>query len=162
MPECKFSPPVFSCIRSESQILSLYGNTSQGKPVFSHILRSDVGKKFQIKFLFLGELISYTFEKLSDTCKDDNCLNQCSDVLYMVLCEHLYSYDCGDPANLCKHIHKLYSNLVSKKIHVNTDPEIINEIDMTDGFECFAPLNYIKNPENQEKNLKKTFRNLSH
>ena len=47
-------------------------------------------------------------------------------------------------------------------MHVNTDPEIINEIDMTDGFECFAPLNDIKKPENQEKNLKKIFRNLSH
>ena len=36
-------------------------------------------------------------------------------------------------------------------MHVNTDPEIINEIDMTDGFECFAPSNDIKRPENQEK-----------
>ena len=69
----------------------------------------------------------------------------------MGLCEHLYSYDCDSPANLCKHIHKLHSNLVSKKMHVNTDPEIINEIDMTDGFECFAPSNDIKRPENQEK-----------
>ena len=59
----------------------------------------------------------------------------------MRLCEHLYSCDCEDPANLCKHIHKLHSNLMSKKMHVNTDPERINEIDMTDGFECFPPSN---------------------
>ena len=94
--------------------------------------------------MFLGELISYTIEKLSDTCKDDNCLNQCSDVLCMGLCKHLYSCDCDDPANLCKHIHKLHSNLVSQKMHVNTDAEIINEIDMTDGIECFTASNDIK------------------
>ena len=89
--------------------------------------------------MFLGELISYAIEKLSDTCKDDNCLHQCPDVLYMGLCEHLYSCDCDDPANLCKRIHKLHSNLVSQKMHVNTDAEIINEIHMTHGFECFTP-----------------------
>ena len=50
----------------------------------------------------------------------------------MGLCEHWYSCDCDDPANLCKQIHKL-------QIHVNIDAEIINEIDMTDGFECFPP-----------------------
>ena len=108
------------------------------------------------EYKFLGELISYTIEKLSDTCKDDNCLNQCSDVLCVGLCDHLCSCDCDDPANLCKHIHKLYSNLVSKKMHINTDPEIISEIDMTDGFECFAPLNAlndIKKTENQEKKI---------
>ena len=78
--------------------------------------------------MFLGESISYTIEKLSETCKDDNCLNQCSDVLCMGLCEHLHSCDYDDPANLCKDIHKLHSNLVSKKTHVNTDAEIINEL----------------------------------
>ena len=93
-------------------------------------------------------MISYTIENLSETCKDDNCLNQCSDVLCMGLCEHLYSCDCGDPVNLCKHIYTMYSNLMSKKMHVNTDAEIINEIDMTDGFECFTPSNDIKNTEN--------------
>ena len=102
-------------------------------------------------------MISYTNEKLSDICKDDNCLNQCSEVLCMGLCEHLYSCDCVDPANLCKHIHKLHSNLVSKKMHVNTDPKIINEIDMTDDFECFAPSNDIKKQKTKKKNLKKTF-----
>ena len=98
-------------------------------------------------------MISYTIEKLSETCKDDKCFNQCSDVLCMGLCEHLYSCDCDDPANLCKHIHKLHSNLVSKNMHVNTDTQIINEIDMADGFECFAPSNNIKKAENQEKKL---------
>ena len=112
--------------------------------------------------MFLGELISYTIEKLSETCKDDNCLNQCSEVLCMGLCEHLYSCDCDDPENLCNRIHKLHCNLVSKTMHVNTDVQIINEIDMTDGFECFAPSNDIKKADNQEKKLKKTFRNLSH
>ena len=48
-------------------------------------------------------------------------------------------------------------------MHVNTDPEIINEIDMTDGFECFAPSNDIeKKQKTMKENLKKTFRNLSH
>ena len=100
--------------------------------------------------------------KLSDTFKDDNYLNQCSDVLYMGLCEHLYSCDCDDPANLCKHIHKLHSNLVSQKMHVNTDAEIINKIDMTSGFECFTPSNDIKKQKTKKKNLQKTFRSLSH
>ena len=113
--------------------------------------------------MFLGELISYTIEKLSDTCKDDNCLNQCSVVLCIGLCEHLYSCDCDDPGNLCKHIHKLHSNLASQKMHVNTDAKIINEIDMTDGFKCFTPSNDIKKPRKpRKKNLQKTFRNLSH
>ena len=86
-----------------------------------------------------------------------------SDVLCMGLCKYLYSCDCKDPANLCKHIHKLHSNLVSQKMHVNTDAEIIKDIDMTDGFECFTPLNDIKKPQKtSEKNLQKTFRNLSH
>ena len=119
----------------------------------SHILRSETNKKFYIKFLFLGELISYTIEKHSETCKNDNCLNQCSDVLCMGLCEHLYLCDWDNPANLCKHMRKLHSNLVSKKMHVNTDAEIINEIDMTDGFECFAPSNDIK--KNNRKPRKK-------
>ena len=101
-------------------------------------------------------------EKLSDTFKDDNCLNQCSDVLCMGLCEHLYSCDCDDPANFCKHIHKFYSNLVSQKMHVNTDAEIINKIDMTGGFECFTPSNNIKKQKTKKKNLQKTFRSLSH
>ena len=92
-------------------------------------------------------MISYTIEKLSDTCKDDNYLNQYSDVLCMGLCEHLYSCDCDDPSNLFKHIHKLHSNLVSPKMHANTDAEIINEIDMTDGFKCFTPSNDIKKQE---------------
>ena len=112
--------------------------------------------------MFLGELISYTMEKLSDTFKDDNCLNQCSDVLCMGLCEHLYSCDCDDPANFCKHIRKLHSNLVSQKMHVNTDAEIINKIDMTSGFECFTPSNDIKKQKTKKKNLQKTFRSLSH
>ena len=103
--------------------------------------------------MFLGELISYTIKKLSDTCKDDNCLNQCPDVLCMGLCEHLYSCDCDDPANLCEHIHKLHSNLVFQKMHVNTDAEIINEIDLTHGFECFTPSNDIKNPRKRRKML---------
>ena len=30
--------------------------------------------------MFLGELTSYIIEKLSETFKDDNCFNQCSDV----------------------------------------------------------------------------------
>ena len=108
-------------------------------------------------------MISYAIEKLSEACKDDNCLNQCSDVLCMGLCGHFSSWDCDDPANLCKHIHKLHSNLVSKKMHINTDPEIINEIEVTDRFECFAPLNDIKKKQKtKKKNLKKTFRNLSH
>ena len=76
------------------------------------------------------------------------------------LCEHLYSRDCDDPANLCKHIHKLHSNVVSQKMHVNTDAEIINEIDMTDGFECFTSSNDIKKQKTRKKNLQKTFRNL--
>ena len=63
----------------------------------------------------------------------------------MGLCEHWYSCDCDDPANLCKQIHKL-------QIHVNIDAEIINEIDMTDGFECFPPSNDIK--ENRKPRLK--------
>ena len=41
-------------------------------------------------------------------------------------------------------------------MHVNTDAEIINEIDMTDGFECFAPSNDIK--KNQQKTKKKKFK----
>ena len=53
-------------------------------------------------------------------------------------------------------MHKSHSNLVSKKIHVNTDAEIINEIDMTDGFECFAPSNDIK--KKQQKTKKKKFK----
>ena len=36
-------------------------------------------------------------------------------------------------------------------MRVNTDAEIINETDMTDGFECFTPANYIKKTEDQEK-----------
>ena len=48
-------------------------------------------------------------------------------------------------------------------MHVNTDAEIIKDIDMTDGFECFTPSNDIKKPQKtSEKNLQKTFRNLSH
>ena len=77
------------------------------------------------------------------------------------LCEHLYSCDCDDPANLCKHIHKLHSNLVSKKTHVNTDPKIINKIDMTDCFECFTPLNDIKRTENQEKKFEENISKLA-
>ena len=46
---------------------------------------------------------------------------------------------------------------MSKKMHVNTDPKIINEIDMTDDFECFAPSNDIKKQKTKKKNLKKTF-----
>ena len=80
----------------------------------------------------------------------------------MGLREHLYSCDYDDPANLRKHIHKLHSNLVSEKMHVNIDLETINEIGMTDGFECFAPSNDIKEQKTKKKNLKKTFRNLSH
>ena len=103
--------------------------------------------------MFLGELISYTIEKLSDTCKDDSCLNQCPDVLCKGFCEDLYSCDCDDPANLCKRIHKLHSNLVSQEMHVNTDAEIINEIDLTHGLECFTPSNDIKNPRKRRKKI---------
>ena len=86
-----------------------------------------------------------------------------SDVLCMGLCKYLYSCDCKDRANICKHIHKLHSNLVSQKMHVNTDAEIIKDIDMTDGFEYFTPSNDIKKTQKtREKNLQKTFRNLSH
>ena len=84
-----------------------------------------------------------------------------SDVLCMGLCKYLYSCDCKDPANICKHIHKLHSNLVSQKMHVNTDAEIINDIDMTDGFECFTPSNDIKKtPENQRKKFAKNISKL--
>ena len=93
-------------------------------------------------------------------CKDDNYLNQYSDVLSMRLCEHLDSCDCDDLANLSKHIHKLYSNLVSKKMYANTDAEIINEIDMTDGFECFASSNDTKKTENQENKLEENISKL--
>ena len=102
-------------------------------------------------------MISYTIEKLSDTCKDDNYLNQCLDVLCMGLCEHLYSCYCVDPSDLCKHIHKLHSNLVSPKMHVNTDVEIINEFDMTVGFKCFTPSNDIKKQKTKKKNLQIAF-----
>ena len=78
----------------------------------------------------------------------------------MELCEYLYSCDCDDPANLCKHIHKLHCNLVSKKMHVNIDAQIINEIDITDGFECFAPSNDIKKAENQEKKFEENISKL--
>ena len=76
----------------------------------------------------------------------------------MGLWEHLYSCDCDDPGNLCKHIHKLHSNLVSQKMHVNTDAEIINVTDMADGFECFTPSNDIKKPPENQKKKKKICR----
>ena len=41
---------------------------------------NEIKKEFYIKCLFLGELTSYTIEKLFDTFKDDNCFDQCSDV----------------------------------------------------------------------------------
>ena len=37
---------------------------------------------------------------------------------------------------------------MSRKIHVNTNDEIINMIDISDGFECIAPSNNIKITEN--------------
>ena len=47
-------------------------------------------------------------------------------------------------------------------MHVNIDAEIINEIDMTDGFECFAPSNDSKknNTENQEKKFEENIPKL--
>ena len=44
-------------------------------------------------------------------------------------------------------------------MHVNTDAEIINEIDMTDGFECFATSDDIK--KKQQKTKKKKLKSTS-
>ena len=78
----------------------------------------------------------------------------------MGLCEQLYSCDCDDPTNLCSHIHKLHSNLVSKKMHVNTNAELINEIDMTDGFKCFAQSNDIKKNRKPRKKFEENISKL--
>ena len=81
---------------------------------------------------------------LSETCKDDIAstnAQMCCAWDFVSICIHV----------IATHIHKLHSNLVSKKMHVNTDAQIIHEIDMTDGIECFAPSNDIKKtPENQD------------
>ena len=46
-------------------------------------------------------------------------------------------------------------------MHVNTDAEIINEIDMTDGFECFTPSNDIKKPQKTKKKNAENFSKLA-
>ena len=45
-------------------------------------------------------------------------------------------------------------------MHVNADAQIINKIDMTDGFEGFAPSNDIKKTENQEKKIEENISKL--
>lgn len=42
-------------------------------------------------------------------------------------------------------------------MHVTTGDKIINETDMTDGFECFAPSNDIKK-QKTKKNWRKCFK----
>ena len=50
-----FSPGIFLYKDRIVDSVVTRENTSKGKPVFSHNLRNEIGKKFQIKFLFLGD-----------------------------------------------------------------------------------------------------------
>ena len=118
-------------------------SAGQEKPAFSHILQNEIKKKKKrLNFCFQWHLF-LILSKSSETCNDDNYLKQCSNILCMGPCKHLCSCDCDDPANQRQHIRNLHSNLVSKKMYVNTDAEVINEIDMGGCYEYFAPLNDI-------------------